>query len=153
MSVEQSERFARFVEKYTEWKRLRVLSAKRGAAVRRDLLPLLVRFCRLFPVKLSDAKFDGLVTVGDLYNVLCTALKLEPHSQPETQKGVVREPRRAVPQGDTLACAGEYTAWRQYAWTPEDVWATLVSTIAEVYKLDSSFAISSETILWQPSGE
>ncbi len=100
MSGEQSERFARLLERYTEWKRLRSQSSKRGADVRRDLLPLLLRFYNLFPVKLSDGKFDGLVTVGDLYAVLCTALKLEPHSQPEKQKGVVRKPRRAtLPSG------------------------------------------------------
>jgi len=153
MSGEQSERFARLLEKYTEWKRLRSLSSKRGAAVRRDLLPLLLRFYKLFPVELSDGKFDGLVTVGDLYTVLCTALKLEPHSQPEGQKGVVREPCRAMPQADMSVWAQEYNAWREFAWTPEDVWATLISTIVEVYKLDASFVIAPETILRQPSAD
>jgi hypothetical protein len=80
MSREQSERFARLLEEYNQWKRLRRESSQRGAAVRRDLLRLLLRFYNLFPVKLSDAKFDGLVTVGDLYAVLCRALKLEPSS-------------------------------------------------------------------------
>jgi dephospho-CoA kinase len=153
MSAEQSERFARLVERYTEWKRLRSLSSQRGAAVRRDLHPLLLRFYEFFPVKLSDGKLDALVTVGDLYNALCTALKLEPHRQPENQKGVAREPQRASPQVDASLQAREYIAWRHYAWTPEDVWATLVSPIVEVYQLDASFVIAPETILRQPSGD
>jgi hypothetical protein len=154
MSREQSERFAKLLEKYTEWRRLRSLSSKRGAAVRRDLIPLLLRFYKLFPVKLSDHKFDGLVTVGDLYTVLCTALKLEPHSQPQRQKGEVREPRRdTVPPTDMSVWAREYNAWRQFAWTPEDVWATLVSTIVEVYQLDPSIMIDPETILREPNGD
>jgi len=120
MSSEQSERFVSLLEKYTEWKKLRRLSSKRGAAVRRDLCPLLRRFYDLFPVRLSDAKFDGLVTVGDLYTLLCKALKLEPHSQPERQKGVAREPRRpTLPQADMSAWAREYNALRRFAWTPE----------------------------------
>jgi hypothetical protein len=138
MSREQSERFARLLEKYTEWKRLRRQSSERGAAARRDLWPLLRRFYRIFPVKLSDAKFDGLVTVGDLYNVLCTALKVVPQCPSERSKGVVREPCRAIPQADMSVWAREYNAWRQYAWSPEDVWATLVSIVADVYKLARS---------------
>ncbi|MGC9950243.1 MAG: hypothetical protein ABSF64_28085 [Bryobacteraceae bacterium] len=153
MSAEQCERFARLVEKYTEWKRLRGLSAQRGAAVRQDLLPLLLHLSKLFPTKLSDGKVDGLVTVGDLYNVLCAALKLEPHGQPEKQKGVIGDPRRAIPQADIPVRAREYIAWRYHAWTPEDVWETLVSALVEVYKPDASFVISSETILRQPSGD
>jgi len=153
MFGEQSERFARLWEKYTEWKRLRNLSSKRGAAVRRDLLPLLVRFHRLFPVRLSDAKFDGLFTAGDLYNVLCCALKLDPHSQPAGLKGVVREPRRDIPLTDMSVWAREYDTWRHSSWTPGDVWATLVSTIAEVYQLDGSYAITPETVLREQTGE
>lgn len=77
ISGEQAERFARVLKRYTEWKKLRNLSSKRGTAVRRDLLTLLLRFYNLFPVKISDAKFDGVVTVGDLYAVLCKGLKIK----------------------------------------------------------------------------
>jgi hypothetical protein len=153
MSEEQSERFARVLEKYTEWKRLRNLSSTRGAKVRRDLWPLLQRFFQLFPVSLSDHNFDGLETVGDLYSILCKALKAEPQSQPEIQKGVVREPCRAVRQADMSAWAKEYSAWRDCAWTPEDVWAILASTITEAYKLDASFVITPATILRKPGQE
>jgi hypothetical protein len=150
MSKEQSERFAVFLDKYTEWKKLRNLSSKRGAAVRRDLLPLLLRFHNLFPVQLSDAKFDGLATVGDLYAILCTALKVEPLRQPKCQEGVVRKPCQARPQADMTVWAREYGAWRESEWTPEDIWATLVATIAQVYKTDASFVIGPTTILRQP---
>lgn len=153
MSKEQSERFAILLEKYLEWKKLRNLSSKRGAAARRDLLPLLLRFYNLFPVELSDAKFDGLVTVGDLYEVLCMALRIEPHSHPETEKGVVREPCKARRQADMSVWAREYQAWRESAWTAEDVWATLVSTIVETYKPDPSIVIRPDTILRRPGGD
>ncbi len=152
MCGEQSERFSRLLEKYTEWKKLRRQSSKRGSAVHRDLLRLLLRFYNLFPVKLSDNKFDVLVTVGDLYTILCTALKLEPSSQPEREKRVVRQPCRAVPQADMSVWAREYRAWRESVWTPEDVWATLVSTMAEVYQLNAS-VITPGMILREPSRE
>lgn len=153
MSGEQAERFALLLAKYNEWKKLRVLSKQRGAAIRRFLWPLLRRFYKLFPVKLSDAKFDGLVTVGDLYAIVCKALKIEPHSQPEKDKGVVREPCRAVAQADMSIWAREYSAWRDAKWTPEDVWTTLVSTIADAYELNPSFEITPQTVLREPDGQ
>jgi hypothetical protein len=153
MSGEQADRFATIRKKYIEWKRLRDLSSKRGAIVRRDLWPLLRRFHHLFPVKFSDGKFDGLVTVGDLYNLLCATLKIEPDSEPARKKGVVREPCRAKPQADMSIWAEEFGAWRRSAWTPEDVWATLVSIIIEVYCVDASFVVGPETILREPTGQ
>jgi len=151
MSKEQSERFASLLEKYNEWKKLRKLSSQRGAEIQKNLLPLLLRFYDLFPVQLSDAKFDGLVTVGDFYTILCTALKIEPISHPEKEKGVVREPCKAKVQADMSVWAREYQAWRVSEWTPEDVWATLVATIVEVYKPDASLVISPDTVFQMPS--
>jgi hypothetical protein len=151
MSVEQAERFATILAKYRHWRQNRDLSSRRGAAVRRDLLPLLLRFHGLFPIELPDWHLDGLVTVGDLYILLCNGLKLEPNSQPETQNGVVRPPlRKLFPASPEYW--GVYKAWREFAWTPEDVWATLVSTIIDVCKLDPLTAIDSQTVLREPSG-
>ena len=76
------------------------------------------------------------MTVGDLYAVLCKALRIEPQSQSERQIGVVRESCRAVVQADRSAWAREYVAWRQSAWTSEDVWATLVWNIIDAYGLN-----------------
>jgi hypothetical protein len=103
--------------------------------------------------RLPAFKFDGLVTVGDLYRILCEALRLEPHSQPAGTKGVVRDPREPVLQSDMSAWARERRAWREFPWTPEDVWATLVSKIVEVYRLDSFCAVTPEMLLRDPSGE
>ena len=155
MSGEQAERFAKLVEKYAEWKSLRNISSKRGAAVRRDLWPLLRRLHNLFPVKLSDAKFDGLVTVGDLYDVLCEALKLGHHSPPTGLNGVVGQPCRAMSGAEMVSSvrAREYTAWRETAWTREDVWATLVATIVDAYQLGPSHSISPDTVLREPTAE
>jgi len=152
MSGEQSERFAWLVERHTEWKKLRSLKSMRGASVRQYLGPLLLRFYHVFPVKLSDGKFDELATVGDLYAVLCAALKIEPLSKPNRQNGVVREPCKARPQADMSIWAREYNVWRESSWTPEDVWATLVSLIVDVYKLDASFVVTPETIFQMTNG-
>lgn len=149
---EQAERFARVLEKYTEWKNLRNVRSQRGAAVRGNLLTLLLRFHNLFPVKLSDAKFDGVVTAGDLYAVLCKALKIEPQIPSDSKLGVVREPCRAVVQADMSVWAREYGAWRQSVWTPEDVWATLVWNIADAYGLDPTAVIAPDTILLELQG-
>jgi hypothetical protein len=152
MQGEQAERFAVLLAKYREWKKARDLKATRGALVRRDLLPLTSRFYKLFPVRLSDGKFDGVVTVGDLYIVLCNALKLEPCSHLETEKGAVRPPRREVlPSAGIPEFMANRRAWREFPWTPEDVWATLVATIVDVYKLDPSYQINPESILREPA--
>jgi hypothetical protein len=49
--------------------------------------------------------------------------------------------------------AGEYRAWRDSQWTPEDVWATLVSLIKEAYELEDSAVITTETILQEFKAE
>ena len=66
LTGEHAERFSVLLQRYREWKALRILSSKRGAAIRRDLRPLVELFCDLFPVRLSDLNYDGVVTVGDL---------------------------------------------------------------------------------------
>jgi hypothetical protein len=86
MQGEQAERFAVLLAKYREWKQARDLKAARGALVRRDLSALLLRFHGLFPfkpVRLADGKFDGLVTVGDLYILLCNALDIHTSTRPK----------------------------------------------------------------------
>ena len=147
MSGEQAERFARLLDKYAQWKMLRRQSSMRGGAVRGELWPLLQHFYGLFPVNLSDAKFDGLVTLGDLYGVLCRALKVEPLAQPTARTGIVRNPVRPSPKRAMSVWFREYNEWRQFPWTPEDVWATLVSLIVDVYEIGDSSAITPETIL------
>ena len=151
MSNEQAERFNTLLENYNEWKKLRVLSSQRGAAVRHELWPVVRRFHKLFPARIADFRFDGVATVGDLYILLCTALKVEPLTDPDNDNGKVRQPCRAVPQADMSIWAREFSAWREAAWTPEDVWATLVSNIVDGYGLDPSFVISPKTILRLPS--
>lgn len=150
MSGRQAERFARLLQTYLEWRKARNLSSQRGAAVRRDLVSLLLRFYKLFPVKLADSKFDGLVTVGDLYNLLCNALKIDP-VQPREGVGTVREPYEMALGAGVSAWAKEYSAWRDRSWAAEDVWATLVSTIRDAYQIDPSAVIGPETILRDPA--
>jgi hypothetical protein len=153
MSGEQTARFRNLLEKYTVWKQLRNLSSKRGAAVKRDLWPIVRHFHKLFPVKLPNLKFDGVVTAGDLYAILCMALKLEPLGEPNKEKGAVREPCRPVPQADMSVWARKYNAWKSSPWTPEDVWATLVLIIVTAYKLDASLVVSPNTVLRKTNTE
>jgi len=63
----------------------------------------------------------------------------------------VREPFRAMPREDMSVWEREYSAWRHSSWTPDDLWATLVATIVDVYQLDDSSAVAPETILREPS--
>ena len=147
LSGEQAERFAQLLDKYTQWKLLRRQSSMRGANVRVELWPLLRRFHGVFPVTLSDSKFDGVLTVGDLYRVLCRAMRITPLAEPILQTGTVRTPSRPLPKGDMSAWFREYNEWRQFPWTPEDMWATLVSILVDVYEFGDSSAITPQTIL------
>lgn len=149
LTGEQAERFSALLQRYREWKQLRKLSSERGAAIRRDLLPLVQRFSDLFPVRLADLRYDGVVTVGDLYRTICAAMKIAPLVDFERAYGTARTPYRPEFNGggDMTAWAQGYREWRESVWKPEDIWATLVAAIKDVYNLDESFEIDSETRL------
>jgi hypothetical protein len=146
----QAERRDRLVKAFLDWRHVRRLSSDRGAAVRGEILPLLLKFYSLFPVRFSDAQFDGVATVGDVYRLLCAALRVEAEDQPEALSGVIRQPNRARPQADMTVWAREYQEWRGAPWSPGDVWATLVSCTKEAFELDDSFIVSSDTRLPAP---
>jgi hypothetical protein len=147
MSAEQSERLRRVSEKYSQWRKLRKESSQRGAAIALGLWPLRRRFYGLFPIRIADHKYDRLVTVGDLYRVICNALKIEPLVDPDSRHGDIRAPCQAIPGTDMSTWAADYGAWRHARWSAEDVWSTLTSLIRDVYSLGPSFSISPETIL------
>jgi hypothetical protein len=151
---EQCERFATLLEKYSEWKRLRQLSSNRGAAIRRDLWPLVQHFSDLFPIRLADLRYDGVVNVGDLYKAICGAMKVKPLVDPERAYGTARRPYRPEWKGgaNMTAWARGYREWRESVWKSEDIWATLVSAIRDVYTLDKSFDIHSGIVLREPKG-
>jgi hypothetical protein len=147
LTGEQAERFSVLLQRYREWKELRRLSSERGAAIRRNLWPLVQRFSDLFPVRLDDLRYDGVVTVGDLYRAICAAMKIGPLVDFECAYGTARRPYRPSFKrgGDLTAWARGYREWQESVWTPEDIWATLVAAIKDVYHLDESFMIDSET--------
>ena len=151
MSGEQSQRFRDLLERYQKWRQLRKRSAERGAAIAHELWPVLRRFHDLFPVRIPHHKYDGLMTVRDLYRILCDALKVEPLANPEEGRGEVHTPCRAVPGKDMTAWARDYGAWRSAIWSPDDVWVTLKSLIHDVYGLDPSFQVTTETVLREPT--
>jgi hypothetical protein len=146
LTGEQAERFSVLFQRYREWKELRKLSSERGAAIRRDLWPLVQRFSDLFPVRLADLRYDGVVTVGDLYRAICSAMKVAPLVDFERAYGTARKPYRPEFKrgNDMTAWARGYREWRESVWKPEDIWATLVAAIKEVYHLDESITIDSE---------
>jgi hypothetical protein len=155
-SPEQAERFRLLFERYTIWRAQRVLAAKRGYAITLELWPITKRFYGLFPARIHHGRYDGVVTVGDLYVVLCLALKIEPLAEPQKSNGMVRLPRREITafEGDHAAYHREYSQWRRTKWTPEDVWATLVANLREAYGVDPSFQIvPSVRLPHRPSGK
>jgi len=155
MSAEQSKRLALLLARYGEWKHQRNISKKRGQNVLRDLSPLLVRLYGHFSLShLLDSDFDGLMTVGDLYALLCRKLKIEPSPIPEDTVGSARKPHQPFkhPVGAPEYWAA-YRAWREFPWTPEDVWATLIAEIRDLYKLEPTIEIGTSTILRNPNSE
>ena len=149
MSAEQSARLQTLLAKYTEWRVQRRESSARGAAVRSALWPLARRFYDLFPARLPDL-FDGVTSIGDLYRVLCTGLKVEPLAQPEISNGKARKPFPKSPTKDMTAWGRNYASWRHSSWLPEDVWATLAEAIREVYQIDDSVEITPAAVLLEP---
>lgn len=149
LTGEQAERFSVLLQRYREWKELRKISSERGATIRKNLWPLVRRFSDLFPVRLADLRYDGVVTVGDLYRAICAALKIAPLVDFERAYGTARKPYRPEFKrgNDMTAWARGYREWRQSVWKPEDVWATLVAAIKDVYLLDEFSIIDSETRL------
>jgi hypothetical protein len=151
MSVDQAERYAQIAENYAEWRKFSTERSARGAAVRRHISAILRHFYTRFPARLPDYKFDGIETVGDLYRILCTALKIEPDPQPDRPGGVARGPFTLTTlQAGVEVWSREYNSWRRSKWPPGDVWATLVAIIIEGYGLGSSTVIGPETVLYKP---
>jgi hypothetical protein len=154
MSGEQAERFADVARRYAEWKAFSHERSLRGVAIRRRLSPIVLHFPRLFPVQLADYHFDGIETVGDLYRMLCRAMKAEGEDPPDKPGGTARRPFKLIAprHTDMAAWAREYGAWRSSRWPAADIWATLVATIREAYSLEESAVIGPETILCPPEG-
>ena len=140
-SPEQAERFRVLFERYAAWKEESALAEKRGYAILLELRPITRRFHGLFPVRIRHVRYDGVVTVGDLYSILCRALKIEPLVEPQRSSGKVRAPRRLIPKSgeDHMAFRREYSQWYSSPWPPQDVWATLVANLIEAYGVDPSF--------------
>jgi hypothetical protein len=148
MNEEQSSRFLALLERYSEWKADRDAKARRGLKVRNDLSALFLRFERIFPVYFRDSELDGVTCVGDLYGVLCRALKIDALKESEKSGGVARKPYSPgkfvrFPLFELM----KSNSHRISSWNAADVWATLTATTREVYALDDEFSIGVETVL------
>jgi hypothetical protein len=145
VSGEQAQRLADLVARHNAWKARRAQSAYRGRKVRVKLQRLVSRCSTDFPIKLPDVRLDGLSTVGDLYGIICSSLRVEPNPAPDVARGeVIRRPKWTS-KNHIEAYRQEFSKWHQRQWHPDDVWTTLVSAIADVCKVDDSAAISLDT--------
>ncbi len=83
-----------------------------------DIVELVMRTEEVFGVTFADAELVHAETVGALYQILCQELELAPLSDPEAAVG------RPCGVGSVLNL-------KTIAWTPEDVWATLVWVVVD----------------------
>jgi hypothetical protein len=152
MNPEQAGRYARVAEQYAEWRRISQARTERGKAIQSQLWPISRNFFRLFPARLAPYRYDGVKTVGDLYRVLCRAMKVEPENPPDRPGGTVRQPFKLLPprHTDLVVYAPESLAWRTSKWPAADIWATLVATIREARSVDDSVVIGPEALLRDP---
>jgi hypothetical protein len=152
MNPEQAERYAEVARRYAEWKAFSRERSRRGAAIKTKLWPIVRNFYRLFPVRLDDYQFDGIATVGDLYRMLCGAMKVESEDPPDRPGGTARRPSKPIAprHTDLVAWSREYAAWRAAKWPAVDIWATLVATIREACSVDDAVVIGPKTVLWPP---
>jgi len=153
MDADQAERFARLLAKYAEWKKIRNASVNHGKAVWRDLWPLLNRVQDIFPIRLSNTQLGSVVTIKDLYNVVCNALKIQPPCREADLNGMISELRLATLAAETDMSERKYAAWRYGTWTPEDVWARLSAAVIEAYKLDPSRSVDPDTVVREKRDE
>jgi hypothetical protein len=146
MNGEQAARFAEVLKRHAQWKAARDLKSEHGAEVRNELSSLLHRFDRLFPVHFRDSDLDGVITVGDLHVLLCGALKIEPQDSPDARNGRVRKPfspgRKVRDLWFELLRSESHNP---NTWNSADIWATLIATIRDEYKLNDSLKIGRDT--------
>jgi len=137
---EQALRLATLVAKYREWKASRYQAEQVGAKVRNNLSGLLDSSARAFAIDLPDRRLASFLCVGDLYTLVCTSLKIQPHPHPEQAQGNIVRNQEFTSGQDY----DQYLAWKWRIWTPEDVWATLASLVTEAFNLDPTQVIVSE---------
>ena len=146
MNDEQASRFAELLKRHAKWKATRDLKSEHGAKVRNELSSLLHRFDRLFPVHFHDSDLDGVVKVGNLYSLLCGALKIEPQASPEARNGKVRKPfspgRKVRNLWFELLRSESHNP---STWNSADIWATLIATVRDEYNLSDLLQIGRDT--------
>jgi len=77
----------------------------------------------VFAEDLSTEEFSSVITVGDLYQVVCRKLNLEPVQHPTAATGISRLPKGTL---NILPIV----------WNAEDVWATLVAVFVDQLHID-----------------
>lgn len=77
----------------------------------------------VFGVSLPDERLGHVATVGDLYELICEALRLQALSKPGDAVGVGRIPRGML-------------HLTPVAWNAEDVWATLRCVFVDQLQID-----------------
>jgi len=83
-----------------------------------DTVEIVMRCEEIFAIGLPDRELEYVITVGDLYTLICEKLGLTPHENPTTEIGIDRLPRGTL----------NLTA---IPWTSKDVRATIVAIFVD----------------------
>jgi hypothetical protein len=89
-----------------------------------DIVELVMCCEEVFAEDLPIEELSSVTTVGDLYQVICRKLNLEPVQHPTAATGISR-----LAKG-TLNIT-------PIVWNAEDVWATLVAVFVDQLQIDS----------------
>ena len=90
-----------------------------------DTVEIVMRCEEVFGVELPDSECGQVLTVGDLYGLICRHLGLEPVQRPDATVGVSKLKPQAV------------LNLLRLAWNAADVWATLVAIFVEQLQLEA----------------
>ena len=90
-----------------------------------DTVEIVMRCEEVFPVDLPDSECGQVLTVGDLYGLICRHLGLEPVRQPDTGVGVSKLKPQAV------------LNLHRISWNADDAWATLVAIFVDQLQLEA----------------
>ena len=84
-----------------------------------DTVELVMRCEEVFAIDLPDVELSSVSTVGDLYNVICRRMNLEPVERPTDATGISKLLQK---EGSNLT---------PITWNAENVWATTVAVFVD----------------------
>jgi hypothetical protein len=83
-----------------------------------DTVELVMRCEEVFAIDLPDNELTWVIRVGDLYDLICRKMKLEPVKSPTNATGISKLPKGVLKITPVV-------------WNAEDVWATMVAVFVD----------------------